>query len=299
MNNNNNNILIEKWVSNTLSEAELKQFKATDDYELLTRIMDSSANFQAPTYDVDKAYEQLVARKNKSKSKNWWQYGIAASVILLIGFFTYTTFFATTTFTTNYGEQLAFNLPDGSVVTLNAKSSVTYNKYRWKTNRNLQLTGEAFFDVAKGKKFVVHTSQGNVSVMGTEFIVKAHPHFFKVVCYEGKVKVEDALTKNTQLLTPSKGYQRADNNAIHYQLKETTPAWLKNKVSTFKSVPLKFVLQSLENQYHLQFQTNHIDVSQLFTGSFPNDNQEVALQTVLKSVNLSYKIQENRVILQE
>jgi len=296
--NNNNDILLTKWLNNTLTEAELKQFKTTEDYDLLVRIMDSSAKLQAPEYDVAVAYQKLKAHKNKPKAKKWWQYSVAASVILLIGFFTYTSFFSVTTYTSDFGEQLVFNLPDGSEVTLNAKSTITFNKHDWSTNRSLQLTGEAFFDVQKGKKFVVHTQQGNVSVMGTEFIVNAQTNLFKVACYEGKVKVEDFTAKTTQFLTPFKGYQHIEKAVVAFDFNEEAPQWLNN-ITTFKSVPLKYVFKSLEKQYNIKIDAHSFNTSQLFTGSFPNNNKEVALQTVLKSANLHYKIQENRVILQD
>ncbi len=296
--NTNNTKLVEKWLNNTLSDAELKQFKTTEEYALLNRIMDSSAQLQAPEYDVDAAYQKLLTHKNKPKAKKWWQYGIAASVIILMGFFAYTSFFANTTYTSNFGEQLVFNLPDGSKVTLNAKSSITFNKNDWANNRTLELKGEAFFDVEKGKKFTVHSQQGDVSVMGTEFIVKANPNFFKVACYEGKVKVEDFVAKTTQFLTPSNGYQNIENTVLSYRFKEENPRWLNN-ISSFKSVPLKYVLKSLEQQYNIVFESQNLDTNILFTGSFQNNNKKIALKTVLKSANLQYEIQGNRVILRK
>ena len=77
---------------------------------------------------------------------------------------------------------------------LNSKSTITFNKHNWDTNRTLELNGEAFFDVEKGNTFTVKTSQGNVSVLGTEFNVNASVDFFRVSCYEGKVKVSEMLT---------------------------------------------------------------------------------------------------------
>jgi len=296
--NNENNILVTKWLNNTLTEAELKQFKTTEDYDLLVRIMDSSAKLQAPEYDVAFAYQKIIAQKNKPKSKKWWQYSVAASVVLLIGFFAYANLFSNTTYTSDFGEQLVFNLPDGSKVTLNSKSSISFNEQDWDTNRTLKLKGEAFFDVQKGKTFTVQTQQGNVSVLGTEFIVKATPRFFKVACYEGKVKVEDFIANTTQFLTPTKAYQHIEKEIVAYHFKEVTPQWLNN-TTAFKSVPLKYVFKSLEKQYNISIESNNYDTSMLFTGSFPNNNKNVALQTVLKSANLQYKIQENRVILQD
>ncbi len=297
--NKTNNILLTNWLNNTMSEKELKQFQASEDYNLLTRIMSSSQKLQAPFYDVDAAYQKTIAKKNAPKSKKWWQYSVAASVILLIGFFiSYTTFFSETTYSSNFGEQLTFNLPDGSKVTLNAKSTLTFNTHNWNTNRNLQLKGEAFFDVKKGKTFTVNTQQGTVRVLGTEFNVKAQPDFFKVTCFEGKVEVLDVITKVKRYLTPNNGYQNIDTQITLLYFNTNNPKWLQ-QISIFKSVPFKHVFKSLEKQYNITLEYQNFNDNLLFTGSFPNNNKKVALQTVLKSAKLQYKIQENRVILQK
>ena len=298
--NTENNILITKWLNNTISEAELKQFKALEDYDLYLRIMECSSKLQAPEYDVDKAFEAILKQKETKRShkKGWWKYGAVASIVFLIGFFSYNTFFGNTTYTTDFGNQLAFELPDGSKVLLNAKSTITFNKQNWETNRLLTLDGEAFFDVEKGNHFKVQTKQGDVTVLGTEFTVNATTNFFKVACFEGKVKVEDKIENITQLLLPNQGYQQIESTVTQLQFKNLKPSWL-NDQSSFKSVPVKYVFKSLEKQYNLKFEYKNFNDSVLFTGSFPNNNKNNALQTVLKSVNITYEIQENRVILQD
>ena len=297
--NKEHNILITKWLNNTISNDELKQFKASEDYDLYLRIMESSMKLQAPEYNVDAAFETVLKQKqNKRSNKGWWKYGAAASIVLLIGFFSYNTFFGTTTYESDFGKQLAFELPDGSKVLLNAKSTITYNAQNWATNRVLTLDGEAFFDVEKGNHFTVQTNQGNVTVLGTEFTVKAAPNFFKVACFEGKVQVDDKIENTTQFLLPSQGYQQIEHTITQLQFNNTQPNWL-NDQSSFKSVPIKYVFKSLEKQYNLKFEYKNFNDSVLFTGSFPNNNKDNALQTVLKSVNIIYEIQENRVILQD
>lgn len=298
--NKENNILITKWLNNTISTDELKQFKASEDYDLYLRIMDASQKLQAPSYDVDKSFEAVLKKKNTKKStkKSWWKYGAAASIVFLMGFFSYNSFFGSTTYNSDFGKQLAFELPDGSKVLLNAKSTITYNKQDWETNRLLTLEGEAFFDVEKGNQFIVQTKQGNVTVLGTEFTVNATTNFFKVACFEGKVQVDDTIKKTSQFLFPNQGYQQIENIVTQLQFVNTQPNWL-NEQSSFKSVPVKYVFKSLEKQYNLKFEYKKFNDNVLFTGSFPNNNKNNALQTVLKSVNIPYEIQENRVILQD
>jgi len=299
-------IFLSRWLNNELSEDELNQFKSSEHYNTYLNIIKGTDKLQAPSYNLNNAFSDLKEKRNttiishpNTPSKNRWQWGVAASVILLIGFFAYINFFNTTEFSSDYGKQLAFELPDGSKVLLNSKSTITFNKKNWDTNRTLELNGEAFFDVEKGNTFTVKTLQGNVNVLGTEFNVNASTDFFKVSCYEGKVNVFDSSNDSNHILTPSLGYQNIKGNTpIALNFNNVHPEWIDNQ-SVFKSTPIKYVFKALEKQYELQFEYDSFDDSILFTGSFPNNNKEIALKTVLKSVNLKYSTQENNIILED
>lgn len=78
---------------------------------------------------------------------------------------------------TRPGSKSKIQLPDGSMVWLNAGSKLTYTKDFGKKNREVVLTGEAFFDVTKNpeKPFLIQTNSINIKVLGTAFNVKAYP----------------------------------------------------------------------------------------------------------------------------
>ncbi|MET0466003.1 MAG: FecR domain-containing protein [Chitinophagaceae bacterium] len=78
---------------------------------------------------------------------------------------------------TRLGSKTRIQLPDGSIVWLNAGSKLTYDKEYNQDDRQVTLTGEGFFDVIKdpAKPFLVHTSTVEVRVLGTVFNVKAYP----------------------------------------------------------------------------------------------------------------------------
>jgi len=299
-------IFLSRWLNNELSEDELNQFKSSEHYNTYVNIIKGTDKLQAPSYNLNDAFSDIKEKRTltcinqpNTPSKNRWQLGIAASVILLIGFFTYSIMFSTTEFSSDYGKQLAFELPDGSKVLLNSKSTITFDKKNWNTNRTLELNGEAYFDVEKGSTFTVKTPQGNVTVLGTEFNVNANTDFFKISCYEGKVNVFDNSNDSNHILTPSLGYQNIKGNApVSLNFNSTHPEWIDNQ-SIFKSTPIKHVFKALEKQYELQFKYDNFDDSILFTGSFPNNNKEIALKTVLKSLNLTYTTQGNSIILED
>lgn len=78
---------------------------------------------------------------------------------------------------TRPGSRSRIQLPDGSVVQLNAGSKLTYNKDFGIDQREVYLTGEGYFDVTKmkSKPFIIHTANINIKVLGTIFNVKAYP----------------------------------------------------------------------------------------------------------------------------
>src|SRR5688572_25041678 len=80
-------------------------------------------------------------------------------------------------FVSAYGERKNFQLPDGSLVTLNAGSKMTINESYGIAARDIWLEGEAFFDVKHNKElpFIVHTPAMNIKALGTTFNVKAYP----------------------------------------------------------------------------------------------------------------------------
>lgn len=80
-------------------------------------------------------------------------------------------------FEANYGEKKNFQLPDGSIVMLNAGSKINIKESYGVYNRDVYLEGEAFFDVKHNAElpFIVHTHAMDIMALGTAFNVKAYP----------------------------------------------------------------------------------------------------------------------------
>lgn len=112
------------------------------------------------------------------------------------------------TLTTDKGETYQVRLPDGTLVYLNAASSLSYTaQLNVDGVRKVKLEGEGYFEVAKDKKhpFVVETGKQEVEVLGTHFNINAYPNeaAVKTTLLEGSVKVR--LAQSQQVLKP--GYQ--------------------------------------------------------------------------------------------
>ncbi len=295
--NYNTDDFLAKWASGELSNAEKEQFKNTKDYSLYQAILEGTDLLDVPEYNNDRMFDQ-VEQKISEKGKvvpliPKWAYGVAASIAVLLCSYLYFTY-QSTTYTTDYGEQLAIQLPDESEVSLNARSSITYKKQDWKKEkRYLSLSGEAFFKVKKGSDFVVNTDQGTVSVLGTQFSVNSTSDIFEVICTEGRVKVE--INTATEVLTKGEAVRWIDNTLERFNQKMTSPSWLNNE-SSFTNAPLYQVITALENQYQVTIHSASIRKDARFTGSFTHTDLTIALRTVFESMDIIFTFTNESVI---
>lgn len=293
--------LLKKWLNGTLSEEETTAFQELDDYDLFKTIVEDAAHFKAssfsPATDYDLIKQQLPKKKtNRSSVRHISWYAKIASV-LVIGVSVFFMFFfnAATTVKTGVGEKITIVLPDASSVNLNAASEMSYVKKEWSNNRQIKLFGEAFFDVAKGSAFKVLTSEGTVTVLGTEFNIKQRETTLEVVCYEGKVRVDaggvsEILEVGDQLFL-RKGKIRL------LKTQDVIPSWTRN-VSSFKRAPFEEVLKELERHFKIQVKYEAKGQEEaLFTGGFEHDNLENAIRSITEPMGLSFTINNNTVTL--
>ena len=282
-----------KWLNNELTEAELEAFKKTEEYASYQRILEASTQMEAPEFSAEAALDDfkqkhLVKNAPKVVTLRPIQYlmRIAAAVIVLVGAVYFYNVSQYETVSTSLAQRNEISLPDNSEVVLNADSKVRYNRKKWDQKRAISLEGEAFFKVAKGKCFTVNTAQGMVAVLGTQFNVENRDDFFEVTCYEGKVRVE--TMDESFILVPGQTIRRINGfPADQWESKAEAPSWVTGE-STFKSVPIKYVISTLESQYDIKINAEAIDDTKIFTGNFTHGDLDVALQTVFKSLNLKY-----------
>lgn len=291
--------LILKWLNNDLTAPELEAFKQLKDYEALTTLNSHLQGFKPNNYNVSEELDTLLKtiETRKKAKKNWLpiMLRVAAVVVVCLGIFYYTTTLDTK-ISTVIAEKQTIELPDASTVAINAKSTITYNKHNWDDSRNVTLDGEAYFEVAKGSKFDVITPNGVVSVLGTKFNVKQRKNTFEVVCYEGLVQVvygsyNEKLPAGNRLLILDGKLVANEEDII------SEPSWI-NKQSTFKSLPYKEVIAEFERQYDITIDTQNVNDTQLFTGSFTHNNLDVALKSITLPLQLTYTKTGKTILLQ-
>ncbi|AWH75466.1 anti-sigma factor [Dokdonia sp. Dokd-P16] len=291
--------LISKWLDNELSESELQAFKNLEEYDDYTRISDTVKHLEIPTYNVDKQLEALHTRVNAKKSKVIALkpfLRVAAVLILFIGvYYALSLRSSSSDHYTQTAQKESITLPDNSTVMLNAMSSLTYDKDTWEAQRNVSLEGEAYFKVAKGTTFNVKTSNGTVTVLGTQFNIKNRDEYFDVICYEGSVKV----TTTTQEVILKAGDRFRESVLITGTTIPSTPkspSWIRNE-SSFEKTPLREVIAELERQYQVHVNVDEVFAQELYTGTFTHDNIDIALKSISLPFNLTYTKEEKKVTL--
>lgn len=282
------NYQLAKWLNDEMTEAELKEFQSQPDYHLYEKIKRHSSELQTDSFNEDKMLNTILASKKEGAKvipfyQNWL-FRVAAILILGFGmFFTYQNFSISTEFAEN-GKQTTFTLPDNSEVVLNSGSAIEYKKRNWDDNRNLELDGEAYFRVAKGKKFQVNTDLGTVSVLGTQFNVKERNNRFDVTCYEGRVKVN--YNQFEVIITKGETVSFENNEKIiHQTITIEKPLWTLNQMD-FEKENLTNIIEEIERQYNITIESKNLQSDQLFTGKLPADNLNVALQIIASTYHL-------------
>lgn len=278
-----------KWLEGKMTGSELEAFERTPEFAGYQKIKTYSAQLQAPDFESHTMYQNIVSHPKTQpviQLKPNWFLRIAAILVIALGLFFASGAILPQTELAENGKQQIFQLPDASQVTLNSGSEIEYKKWNWDKNRSLELQGEAFFKVTKGKTFDVYTDLGKVTVVGTQFNVKSRGKRFEVSCFEGKVRVEN----NGQVVFLTKGQNIAFENGKTLDIPantDTKPSWMNGQMS-FHAENLEAVIAEMERQYAIEITLNNISSDQKFTGTIPAANMEMALQIISSAYNFKY-----------
>lgn len=185
--------------------------------------------------------------------------------------------------TTPRGGQYRLVLADGTVAWLNSASSLRFPTSFAGGQREVELTGEGYFEVApdKSKPFKVHTGDQTVNVLGTDFNIMAYPEesAIRTTLVSGSIRVEQG--KLSALLSPGK---QAVLSSGKFQTQaadlETTLAW-KNGRFEFEDTDIKTIMRQLERWYAIKVAYQGDVSSIVLSGSVSRRKTVVALLDIL------------------
>lgn len=273
--------------------------------------------------------------KTLKLSPNFAWFKIAATVLVIVGAgLVYLNYrlqkdtrenFQAKVFTTQSGERKKIMLPDGTTVLLNAKSSLSIGKEFNDKLREVNLKGEAYFDVVhnKNKPFKVHTHDFNINVLGTAFNVKAYPDEItsEATLIRGLITME-AVNGNggTITLKPSQKVTfykelvpEAKQKVLkpipahpeitinHYTLiKDSTiveTAWTQNRIEIYDQ-DFDEIKGVLEKWYNIEIKFANPEIEKYrFTATFSRETLDQALKALQDVEYFKYEIKGNQVII--
>lgn len=217
------------------------------------------------------------------------------------------------------GEYKTLILADGTKVTLNAQSELSVSKAFGTKDRNVRLTGEAFFEVAHNRQlpFIVQVAKYKIKAVGTKFNVKAYSNdgYSETSLLEGKVQIlvnnrgQDEVYKTLQVNQKFVLNNPATADAAQPEQQEVVPlsyddanqnietAWVDHFL-TFDNTPLTEIKNILERKYNTTIVIENTDVSKYhYTASFQNENIDEVLKALQLSYPFSYKKDGTKIII--
>lgn len=288
--------LVEEWIAES------------EEHQKIVRQM-YLINLSADTLSVmnrvqpEKALQKVNRRIRLSEAKLWLHRIERAAAILFLPLLGLYWFFPRTTekevrwltVQTNPGMTTQLTLPDGSHVSLNSESSISYPEVFTDQTRNVTLSGEAYFEVTKNpeQRFIVSTPhQATVEVLGTSFNVEAFAHDSTIATtlvegavrfkYEGK---EVAIHPGEKIVYNrlKKQYETFKTNGI------SESSWKDGKL-IFSNTPFNEALHMLEKRYYVQFKVSNPKYQQdAFTGTFTNQRLDRILEIFQISSHIKWR----------
>lgn len=202
---------------------------------------------------------------------------------------------------TEKGAKLTFKLPDGSLVRLNASSSITFPTTFTDSLREVRLEGQAFFEVEKNPSapFVVTTDELQINVLGTSFDLKAYPNesVQTVALVSGEVSISSGDGLHEVLYPLEMISYSKDKKEMVKEIfdPEQVVGW-KEGIIRFKNTDFPEVFGTLERWYGVDIT---IRPSQTFTGRFTGRFDNESLKNVLTGMSFSegfhFRIQGDQV----
>jgi len=205
------------------------------------------------------------------------------------------------TISTPNGGQYQLELPDGSLVWLNATSSIHFPTSFMGKERRVEVTGEAYFEVAKNRDmpFIVTVNGSEVQVLGTHFNVNAYSDEdnVKTTLLEGSVKFVSGT--NINMLRPGQQSQLASNGLIKVVSNvdvDEVVAW-KNGMFDFDNAGIETVMRQLSRWYDVEIEYKGKTDDQFIAEMRRNIKLSDALKALELTGKVKFEIQGKKIIV--
>jgi transmembrane sensor len=204
------------------------------------------------------------------------------------------------TIQTPVGGKFQLNLADGSKVWLNSASTLRFPVFFAGDTREVELKGEAYFEVSKNedKKFSVRSGNQTVEVLGTHFNINAYSDepSITTTLIEGAVRVIELNSKKSQILKP--GEQSKVNWDIKIQKKDTQAdlAW-KDGYFYFENASIETVMRQLGRWYGITARYETELPEHHFEGAIATNLTLLEVLEILQKSNIHFRLEGKEVVV--
>lgn len=205
------------------------------------------------------------------------------------------------TLTTPKGGQYHLILADGTNVWLNAASSLKYPTAFTGSERVVELTGEAYFEVVHNSKqpFKVKTANQTIQDIGTQFNVNAYDdeEASATTLVEGSVKIYDA--KRAMLIKPGQQYLLKSNSIAEVKSDvdiDEIVAW-KNGMFQFDNADIKTIMRQISRWYNVDIEYQGQIPSSTYHGRISRNSNASAILKILQLSGINFTIEGRKIIV--
>ena len=205
-----------------------------------------------------------------------------------------------TLFNPRGSKVISLTLNDGTIVWLNSESSLRYPVAFVGNQRRVEITGEAYFEVAKDetKKFIVESNGVSTEVLGTHFNVNTYQseHDVKITLLEGAIKVRKGLI--TGILKPGQQAEVTDDIRVTSNVDMDAVMSWKNGFFHFANTSIPELMKQISRWYDIDIVYNSVITQRQFGGEI---SREASLSEVLKILNKSKvkcRLEGNKLIIE-
>jgi ferric-dicitrate binding protein FerR (iron transport regulator) len=204
------------------------------------------------------------------------------------------------------GHRTFVTLEDGTKIWLNADSRLTYPKsFSGEATREIQLEGEAYFDVAENKQkpFIVHTSDIRIKVLGTSFNVKSYgkDRTIETTLIKGKVTIESSTdSKKLTLLPNQQAVFEKESKKLFLEHKDKAidyTSWRDGQL-VFDDRPLADIVNELERWFNVTIEVeDRTSLNCHFSASVNNKTLEEVMELFKDAEAIDYRIDGAKVFI--
>ncbi len=248
-----------------------------------------------------KPADAMVLNKTNGRRMNVLKAAAGIAILLLGSWMVSYLWNSPATITLASGNSVRVDtLPDGSVVTLNAHSSIQFPKNFSGKTRPVQLQGEAFFDVSpdKNKPFRIHAGEVDIQVLGTSFNVRNTREQTEVIVETGIVRV--AKKNNSVKLLPNQKAIVTQQARSPMVVKNNDELYNYYRTNTFvcNNTPLYRLVEVLNKAYNTHIIIANDQIKNLpLTSTFREENLQNILSTVVETFHLNMENHGDTIVL--